>query len=107
MTLTMESFNEAIRLVKNLGPVIPEVRIVFDHYALKDTDVRLFPASRHRSRRIHKKLVKRHGGEFRKQPCMWQLGDTIIAHPSYRAQLEAVIRPAEPPAYRNPILGRV
>lgn len=57
--------------------------VVFSTTALKETTERLFPASKHRSRRIHKKLIKRFGGEFRKEPCIWKIGDRIVAHPSY------------------------
>jgi hypothetical protein len=42
-----------------------------------------------RSRRIHKKLAKPFGGEFRQCPAMWRIGDTIYAHPTFRSQLEA------------------
>lgn len=70
---------------------IAGLRILYSPFALKETTERLFPESRHRSRRIHKKLVKRHGGEFRKVPCMWRVGAEIIAHPSYAAQLKALV----------------
>jgi len=63
------------------------IRIIFSDYALKDTEERLFPVSRHRSKRIHKKLVKRYGGEFRRVPCMFRTPDAIIAHPSFKAAL--------------------
>lgn len=65
------------------------VRIIFSPYALKDTDVRNFPVSKNRSRRIHKKLVRRFGSEFRKAPCMWRSGNIIFAHPSFEAQLRS------------------
>jgi hypothetical protein len=61
--------------------VIDGLQIIVSEYALEETDVRLFPASRNRSRRIHKKLVKRFGGEFKKQPCIYRMGDKWIAHP--------------------------
>jgi hypothetical protein len=72
--------------------VIHGLRIIFDPNALEATEERLFPASRHRSKRIRKKLLTRFGGEFRKQPCMWRYRDRIVAHPSYRAQFEAATR---------------
>ena len=62
--------------------------ITFSPYALEATEERLFPASRHRSKRILKKLIKRFGGEFRMQPCMWRTHHGIVAHPNYRAILE-------------------
>lgn len=70
------------------------VRIVSDPNALKATAERLFPVSRHRSRRTLKKLVKRHGGEYRMAPAMYQLTPSlIVAHP---ALYEAVRRATTP-----------
>jgi hypothetical protein len=77
------------------------MRIRFDLNCLAETSDRLFPASRHRSRRVHKKLIKRYGGEFRKKPAMFRAGDQIIAHPSFRAALEASV-PPRPSYERNP-----
>jgi hypothetical protein len=68
------------------------LRIIFDPHALEATEERLFPSSRHRSKRIRKKLQKRFGGEFRVRPCMWIYHGTVFAHPSFRAQLEAATR---------------
>lgn len=67
------------------------LKITFTPYALEATDERLFPESRHRSKRIHKKLVKRFGGEYRKRPCMWRTPDGVVAHPSFKPQLLAAI----------------
>lgn len=63
------------------------VKIIFDLNALETTNERLFPASKNRSARIRKKLIKRYGGEFRKRPAMFKTPLGIIAHPSFRAQL--------------------
>jgi hypothetical protein len=51
---------------------------------------RLFPVSCHRSRRIHKKLVKRFGGEYRMviKPKAIRIGDAIYIHPSLYQQLK-------------------
>lgn len=65
------------------------LQIIVSDHALKDGDERLFPASRHRSERIRKKLIKRFGGEFRKVPWMWEVGNKIVAHPSLYAALKA------------------
>jgi len=65
------------------------VEIIVSDVALKDSDVRLFPASRHRSQRIRKKLVKRFGGEFRKVPAIYRVGDRLIMHPVMYQQLMA------------------
>ncbi|WP_457663654.1 hypothetical protein [Sinorhizobium medicae] len=71
-----------------LGNPFAGLRITFSLAALEDTKERLFPTSRHRSRRIHKKLVKRFGGEFKRVPCMWKTPAGIIAHPAFKDQLE-------------------
>jgi hypothetical protein len=55
----------------------PSLKIVLTPCALKETTERLFPESKNRSKRIRKKLIKRHGGEFRRRPAMWRIGDTI------------------------------
>ena len=59
--------------------------IVSPHaFTLVVTDERQFPASRHRSKRIHKKLIKRYGGEFKviREPTIWKMLDKIVMHPS-------------------------
>jgi hypothetical protein len=70
------------------------LKIIFSMNALEATTERLFPESKHRSKRIRKKLIKRFGGEFRMQPCIFRMQPcifrtptAIIAHPSYRAAL--------------------
>lgn len=72
--------------------MIGGMRIIFDSNALEATEERLFPASPHRSARIRKKLIKRHGGEFKRVPCMWRVGGAIVAHPSFRATIERATR---------------
>ena len=64
-------------------------KINYVEHALAETNVRNFPVSKHRSKRIHKKLVKRFGGEFRKEPTIFRYGDTWIVHPSFKARIEA------------------
>jgi hypothetical protein len=59
-------------------------RVIFDPHTLEANEERPFAASRHRSKRIRKKLLKRFGGEFRNQPCMWFYCGTVFAHPSFR-----------------------
>jgi len=87
MTLTVQSLMATMKRVEAMRPE-PQPRVVFTPYALKDTDQRLFPASRNRSKRIEKKLIKRHGGIYRKQPCMWRVADVIYAHPAYKAEFQ-------------------
>ena len=68
------------------------IRITVSEYALDTTDERLFPASKNRSRRIHKKLVKRFGGEFRKVPGIWRTPHGFVAHPAMYALLQASLK---------------
>ena len=70
------------------------VEIYYSETALAQTTERNFPASRNRSKRIHKKLCKRFGGEFRMKPVIWRIGDKLIAHPIYKAQIEAQFHPS-------------
>jgi hypothetical protein len=65
------------------------LRIIVSEYALQETTERLFPVSRHRSKRIHKKLVRRFGGEFRKAPAIWKTPSGIVMHPDQYAALRA------------------
>lgn len=58
------------------------MQIVVSATALEETTERLFPTSKNRSRRIHKKLVKRFGGEFVKKPAAFRMGDRFIMHPA-------------------------
>lgn len=62
------------------------VRIIQTEAALKDTTEPNFPPSRHRSKRIFKKLLKRHG--YKKVPAIWHLPNgTISAHPVLYQQI--------------------
>lgn len=87
MALTVQSLMEIMKRVETMRHT-PQLRVVFTPYALKDTDQRLFPTSCNRSKRIEKKLIKRHGGIYRKQPCMWRMADVIYAHPTYKAEFQ-------------------
>lgn len=68
------------------------IKVTFSAYALQDSDVRLFPLSKHRSKRIHKKLVKRFGGEFRRIPAVYHTPHGLIAHPSLRLEIEKALK---------------
>lgn len=68
------------------------MRVVEDAMALEDTAERLFPVSRHRSARVRKKLIQRHGGEFRRVPCAFLVGGSrLVVHPVLAAQIRAQI----------------
>jgi hypothetical protein len=66
----------------------PEPEIIVSDAAMQDTDERLFPVSKNRSKRIHKKLLKRFGGEFRKKPAVFRLGNRWIMHPELWHQMK-------------------
>lgn len=73
------------------------LRILESAACLKETGERNFPLSRHRSKRVRKKLVKRFGGEFRREPVVFLLPDgTVIAHPVVYQQIRALGRGASP-----------
>ena len=80
--------------------------IFWSIYALKVTDERLFPLSKHRSRRIHKKLVKRFGGEFRKVPAVFQTPQGLIAHPALRNDIESAFEKKRRDDYESGFFGR-
>jgi hypothetical protein len=68
------------------------MKIVVSQHAVRITvsEERLFPASRHRSARIHKKLVKRYGGEFKVKitPITYVMGNTLFTHPTLYEELK-------------------
>ena len=70
------------------------MNLIFTTAAQKDGEQRLFPASKNRSPRIRKKLIKMHGGEFVRVPAIYTHGNTWYAHPSLRAQIEAATKEA-------------
>lgn len=52
---------------------------------------RWFPESRHRSRRILKKLIKRHGGEWITKPAAFQTRQGLIIHPALYAEVKTTL----------------
>jgi len=93
--LTMEKLDAMIAKVKAIGLAPPAPRIIVSDRALEQTEDRLFPPSRHRSRRVHKKLVKRHGGEYRMKPACLRLSNEVwTVHPVLEAELRATTRRA-------------
>lgn len=68
------------------------IRIIYSDAAYKSTDERLFPASRHRSRRIEKKLVKRFGGYYKREPAIFMTPAGCMAHPSLKPTIEAAFK---------------
>ncbi len=56
--------------------------IVSDHCMVR-SKAPAFPVSRHRSRRVHKKLEKRFGPQFPMEPASFLIGDRLVMHPSH------------------------
>jgi len=79
--------------------------VIVSEFALQDSDVRLFPESRHRSARIRKKLIKRHGGEFRKVPCIYQMGGKLVAHPVMYERLKRELSEKHRDTYDKALTG--
>lgn len=81
------------------------IPITVSEFALQETTERLFPASRHRSRRIHKKLVKRFGGVFKKTPAIFKTPAGFLMHPVRYAELRAALKAGDAapraPAHRG------
>lgn len=69
--------------------------IRYDPNVLRHTDERLFPFSKNRSKRIEKKLIKRHGGVYRRVPAIMRFGFGIVAHPSFKAEIERQLAQGE------------
>jgi hypothetical protein len=68
------------------------LKVVVSEHAVKDGGrVKTYPRRKAKSaahwRRMDKKWRKRYG--FRREPCMYRMGNTVIAHPSLYAQLRA------------------
>ncbi len=58
------------------------------------TRIMRFPKSKNRSKRIHKKLCKRFGGEFWMKPGMFRIDDKLYIHPALRPDLEKALKEA-------------
>lgn len=86
--LTYGSFRRMLDEALAMAPP-PRPRVHFSASLLKDSAERLFPVSKNRSKRLHKKLVKRLGSEFRQVPAMFRVGNDIYAHPTFRERLKA------------------
>ena len=81
--LTIEKINRSMRQLMSVPKeMLRPTNIIQSVHALEETEERLFPVSRHRSRRIRKKLIKRFGGEYRKKPCIWKTPDGYVCHPA-------------------------
>ena len=85
--LTIEKLMEAKKLVDNVISNQEEMLgIVFSDMA-KKKDGYYFKPSKHRSNRIHKKLLKRYGSQDKYVPAILKMDGYIYAPTSLRGQL--------------------
>lgn len=91
--LTLDIMRNMLKLVDDLGPPLPPAKIMYSMNALvPDETQRRFPASKHRSKRIHKKLCKRFHGEFIMKHVIFRTTQGFIAHPSFKSQFDQIPR---------------
>jgi len=58
-----------------------------------------FPESKHRSKRQHKKLIKRFGSQYYEEPAMYLFHGDLIAHP---AMIEKMVKDKRIVALQQP-----
>lgn len=78
-----------------MNPKTFQVRpnIIVSPGAMVNSDKRNFKKSKHRSKRCHKKLLKRFNGyEFVQKPGILASGNTYIVHPALRSEVERALR---------------
>jgi hypothetical protein len=90
MNDNIRKMTQTIAALKSIERVMINKLIVSD-LAVRATPERLFPASKNRSARIRKKLIKRFGGEFRTVPIAYQTPEGFIIHPSLYKDLIAAV----------------
>jgi hypothetical protein len=109
-TISVETIREAMRAMVVDGIPSPGYglgrHIVLTPHALEKTKERLFPFSKHRSMRMHKKLCKRYGGEFVQKPTAFFTKDRLYVHPTLYEEFKRHV-PQEvfhkvPPVYGGP-----
>lgn len=80
-----QNIEEIAALLKH-APKYKTIR--YSDLVTSPTQRRLFPESRHRSKRILKKLLKRYHGEYDREPAIIETPDAIYAHSSFRERIE-------------------
>lgn len=101
---TIDKLMEAKRKIDALGPIVPAPEIVVTDHATKDGE-RFFPKSRHRSKRVEKKLVKRYGGTHRQIPVMYKVGNKMLIHPALWAGVQAKMEVRRQADYESNFYG--
>lgn len=85
--LTLDTLKELQIKLVDMCPKLPEIRV--SEQATEE--VYKFPYSRHRSKRIHKKLCKRFGGQIYRKPCIYRTKDHIFVHPELHKDMMRTI----------------
>lgn len=86
--LTMEHLTKAMALLREIaGPPPPKIYVTASATEIVPGEFN-FPPSRHRSKRIHKKLVKRFGSYEKRKPATLQVGDNIYMHPVHWHEMQ-------------------
>ena len=83
--LTLEKIEEAFALLRTIPAVPPRIEIISNRFCIET--VRRFPESKHRSRRLHKKLTKRLGEQTFTRPAAYMMQGKLVAHPDIIGQL--------------------
>jgi len=88
--LTLEKLEQAAALLPK--EPIPQTRIVITEVAVVKTDELYFPDSRHRSKRVWKKLFKRYGTQRIYKPAILKVDGDIWVHPVFESELRQKCR---------------
>lgn len=106
---TIDDLHRAMALVREIAPPpLPDIYVTPHATEIVPGEYN-FPPSKHRSRRIHKKLVKRFGSYEKRKPATLQVGDRIFMHPAHwhemQRQLKHRIARAEERAFGMAVYG--
>lgn len=91
-SVKIPSCDNLLEEMKEIGRIINKAKpiktIRYSDLVTSPTKRRLFPESRHRSKRILKKLLKRYHGEYEREPAIIEAPDAIYCHSSFRERIE-------------------
>ncbi|MEZ0261072.1 MAG: hypothetical protein ACAH80_08680 [Alphaproteobacteria bacterium] len=101
---TLDMLKDAMKLVERAEPM-PTMYVTAQ---ARTQDGWNFPPSLHRSNRLHKKLLKRHGTQEKWKPAILHLPDgMMLVHPALWAQVKSQLKdpPARPAAPASPLIS--
>lgn len=95
-TLTAEKVIDMVRQLSDMQPKPFRPRIIITDSATK-RGRQFFKDSKHRSKRILKKLLKRFGAQYEMLPACWhhEPSNTIYLHPALERDMRAITEPAQ------------